>query len=120
MNLHEIKEKSLLDCTGAFGKIGEFTVGGNIRKTHIRFKSVNKFEAYINCYYLEIDGEGANFTAYKYKSETPQINLVNKFQYGKKTGFKRDFSEYTGNYCYIPTSGYCFTERNKFSNCERF
>ena len=64
--MHEIKETSLLDYTGAFGKIGEFTVGGNIRKTHIRFKSVYKFEAYINCCDLEIDGEGAKFTGYIY------------------------------------------------------
>ena len=87
MNLHEIIKESLLDYTGAFEKIGEFTVGGNIRKTHIRFKSVNNYETYINAYNIEIDGEGAVFSGYKYKSKTLQFNLVNKSQYGKRNRF---------------------------------
>ena len=47
-NLHEIKQEILQDYVGEFEMVGNLKVGDQIRQTHIRFRSMNDFESYIN------------------------------------------------------------------------
>ena len=53
------------------------------------------------------------FNDYFYEINTPQINLVNRSQYGVSYGLKHELFEYRGNNCFIPTQGCCFI---KFTN----
>ena len=78
------------------------------KKTNIRFRNFDDFETYINAINAVYDSEDVIFTGWVYRLNTPQFNKVNRSQYGKGADFKRDISEYTGNNCYIPTSGNCF------------
>ena len=88
------------------------------QETNIRFKNVDDFETYINAIANGgYDSEYVIFTRWLYNLNTPEVNGVNRSQYGRGTGFKQDFVEYTGNICYIPTSGKCFTKCiNRFTN----
>ena len=45
-----------------------------------------------------------------YKSYAPEINKVNRSQYGRSLDLKQDIVEYKCNNCYIATSGNCFKE----------
>ena len=47
-NLHEIKEELLGDYGGEFEMVGRLSVGDQIRTTHIRFRNITYYEAYIN------------------------------------------------------------------------
>ena len=106
-NLHEIKNEILLDYVGEFEKVGNLKVGDQIRQTHIRFRNMDDFEAYINA--IEgYDAEDAIFNGYVYKLDTPQFNKVNRSQYGNGCDFKHEIIKYRGNNCFIPTKGYCF------------
>ena len=110
LNLHEIKNDILEDCTGDFELIGSMLVGEiEQKKTNIRFRNVDDFESSINA----IDNSGYDsddiiFTGWLYKLNTPEFKKVNRSQYGRGTDFKQDIVEYIGNSCYIPTSGNCF------------
>ena len=76
-------------------------------KTNIKFKNMDDFEKYINAINVDYDSEDVISTGYVYKLNTPQFNRVNRYQYGRGTNFRQDIVQYTGNNCYIPTSGNC-------------
>ena len=113
-NLHEIKQKRLQDYTGAFDMVGNLKVGDQIRQTNIRFRNMDDFEAYINSIDEGRDAEDAIFKGHIYKIITPQINKVNRSQYGNGCSFDKIIVEYRSNNCYIPTKGYCFVKCNTF------
>ena len=113
-NLHEIKNEILLDYEGIFEMICNLKVGDQIRQTHIRFRNIDDFEAYINSIDQDYDSDDAIFNGYIYKIDTPQFNKVNRSEYGNGCDFKHEIIEYRGNNCFIPTKGYCFV------NCINF
>ena len=79
-NLHEIKQEFLEDYTGEFEMVGNLKVGDQIRQTHIRFRNISDYEAYINAIDEGYDAEDAIFKGYIYKLNTPQFNKVNGSQ----------------------------------------
>ena len=109
-NLHEFKNEIFLNYADAFEKVGNLKVGDQIRQTKIRFRNMDDFKAYINSIDEGYDSEDAIFNGYIYKINTPQINKVNKSQYGNGCDVKHEIIEYRGNNCFIPTKGYCFVK----------
>ena len=67
--------------------------GDQIRQTHIRFRIISDYEAYINAIDEGYDAEDAVFIGYIYKLDTPQFNLLNRSQYGKGCDFKHEIIE---------------------------
>ena len=88
--------------------VGNLKVGDQIRQTHVIFRNMDDFEAYINSIDEGYDAEDAIFNGYIYKIDTPQFNKVNRSQYGKGCSFDKIIVEYRGRNCFIPTKGYCF------------
>ena len=113
-NLHEFKEEILQDYKGEVEMVGNFEVGDQIRQTHIRFRNISDFEAYIKSIDQDYDSEDSIFNGYIYKIDTPQFNKVNRSQYGIGCSFDKIIVEYQGNNCFIPTKGYCFVKCNNF------
>ena len=109
-NLHEIKQKLLVDYTGEFEMVGNLKVGNQIRQTHIRFRKMAYFESYINAIDEGYDAEDAISNGYFYKLNTQQFNKVIRSQYGNGCDFKHKIIEYHGNNCYIPTKSFCFVK----------
>ena len=107
-NLHEIKEGMLLDYVGEFEMVGNLKVVDQVRQTHIRFRKMDDFEAYINSIDQEYDSEDSIFNGYIYKIDTPQFNKVIRSQFGNGCSFDKIIVEYRENNCFIPTKGYCF------------
>ena len=107
-NLHEIKQEILQDYEGEFEMVGNLKVGDQIRQTHIRFRNIAEYEAYINAIDQDYDAEDAIFNGSIYKLNTPQFNKVNRSHYGNGCSFDKINIEYRGNNCFIPTKGYCF------------
>ena len=107
-NLHEIKQEILLDYQGEFEMVGNLKVGDQIRQTHIRFRNMDDYEAYINSIDQDYDSDDAIFNGYIYKIDSPIFNKVNRSRYGNGCSFDKIIIEYKGNNCYIPTKGYCF------------
>ena len=102
-NLHEIKFKKLLDYTGEFEEVGDLKIGDQVRQTHIIFRNIDDYQAYINSVDKRYDAEDAIFNGYIYKINTLQFNKVNRSQYGNGCDFKHETVEYQGKNCYIPT-----------------
>ena len=73
--------------------IGNLKVGDRILETHIRFRNMDDFQAYINSIDQDYDSEDAIFNGYIYKINTPQFNKVNRSQYGNGCSFDRIFIE---------------------------
>ena len=119
-NLHEIKNEILLNYTDVFEMVGNLKVGDQIRQTHIRFRNMDDFEAYINSIDQDYDSDDSIFNGYIYKVDTPQFNKVNRSQYGNGCDFKHEIIEYRGNNCYIPTKGYCFVKCINFLTGEDY
>ena len=109
-NLHEIKQEILQDYEGVFEMVGNLKVGDQIRQTHVIFRNISDYEAYINAIDQDYDSEDAIFNGYIYKLNTPQFNKVNRSQYGNGCSFDKIIVEYRGNNCYIATKGYCFVK----------
>ena len=109
-NLHEIKHEILPDYIGTFEMVGNLKVGDQIRQTHVRFRNMDDFEAYINSIDQDYDSDDSIFNGYIYKIDTPQFNKVNRSQYGNGCDFKHVIIEYRGNNCFIPTKGYCLVK----------
>ena len=78
------------------------------QQTHIRFRNFTGYEFYINSIEQDYESEDEFFNRYFYKTNTPQFNLANRFQYGTGCDFKLEIFEYRGNNCFIPTKGFCF------------
>ena len=70
-NLHETKQEILLDYIGTFEMVGSLKVGDQIRQTHVRFRNMDDFEAYINSIDEGYDAEDAIFNGYIYKIDIP-------------------------------------------------
>ena len=100
----------LLDYIGEFEMVGNLKVGEQIRQTHIRFRNISDYEAYINSIDLDYDSEDSIFNGYIYKIDLPQFNKVKRSQYGNACSFDKIIVEYRGNICFIPTKGYCFVK----------
>ena len=64
--------------------IGKVIVGGMGQKTNIRFKTVDYFGTYINAVDVDHESEDVIFTGWSYKLNTPQFNIVNRSQYGRR------------------------------------
>ena len=109
-NLHEIKRDKLLDYTGEFEMVDNLKVGDQIRQTHIRFRNISDYEAYINSIDQDYDSEDSIFDGYIYKLNTLQFNKVIRSQYGNGCSFDKINIEYRGNNCYVPTKGHCFVK----------
>ena len=90
--------------------VANLKVGDQIRQTHIRFRNIAEYEAYIKAIDQDYDAEDAIFNGYIYKLNTPQFNRVNRSQYGNGCTFDKIIIEYRGNNCLIPTKGYCFVK----------
>ena len=88
-NLHEIKQEILLDYTGEFEMVGNLKVGDQIRQTHIKFRNMDDFEAYINSIDQDYDSDDSIFNGYIYKINTPQFNKINRSQYGNGCNFNK-------------------------------
>ena len=85
-------------------------VGDQTRQTHIRFRNIFDYEAYIKSIDEGYDAEDAISNGYIYIINTPQLNLFKRNQYGIGCDFKHEVSEYQGNNCFIPTKVYCFVK----------
>ena len=112
-NLHEIENEILLDFTGEIEMVSTLKVVDQSRQTHIRFRYISDYEAYINAIDEGYDADSF-FNGYIYKINTPQFNFVDRSQYGNGCDFKHGIIEYQCNNCFIPTKGYCFV------NCINF
>ena len=110
---YEIKQE-ILDYTDEFEMVGNLKVGDQITQTHIRFRNISDYEAYINAIDQDYDSEDAIFNGYIYKTNTPQLNLVDRSQYGNGCSFDKIIVEYRGNKCFIPTKVNCFVECNNY------
>ena len=108
--IYKVKQEILQDYTSAFELVGNLKVGDQIRQTHIRFRILDDFEAYINAIDEGYDSEDAIFNGYFYKLDTPQFNKVNRSQYGNGCNFKHEIIEYRGSNCFIPNIVYCFVK----------
>ena len=62
--------------------VGSLKVGDQTRHTHIRFRNITDYEAYINSIDVGYDAQDVIFNDYIYKINAPQFNLVNISQYG--------------------------------------
>ena len=113
-NLHEIEQKILNDYVGEFEMVRNLKIGDQNRKTRIRFRNIDDYEAYFYAIDQNFDSEDALLNGYMYNLNTPQFKKVNRSQYGKECDFKHETFEYRGNNCFIPTKGYCFV------NCINF
>ena len=109
-SLDEIKQEILQDYESVFEMVANLKVGEQIRQTHIRFRKMDYFEAYINAIDQDYGSEDAIFSGYIYKIETKQFNKVNRSQYGNGCSFDKIIIENQGNNCFIPTKGYCFVK----------
>ena len=109
-NLQEIEQEILQDYQGEFEMVGNLKVGDQIRQTHIRFRNISDYEAYINSIDEGYDAGDCIFNGYIYKLNTPHFNKVNRSQYGNGCSFDKIIIEYRGNNCYIPTKGYCLVK----------
>ena len=76
--------------------VGNLKVGDQIRQTHIRFRNISDYEAYINAIDQDYESEDSIFKGYLYKIDTPQFNLVHRSQYGNVCDFKHEIIEYRG------------------------
>ena len=70
-NLHAIKQEILVDYTGEFEMFGNLKVGDQSRQTHIRFRNISDYEAYINAIDEGYDAEDSILNGYIYKINTP-------------------------------------------------
>ena len=107
-NLHEIKNEIILDYISTFEMVGNLKVGDQIRQTHIRFRNMDDYEAYINSIDQDYDSDDSIFNGYIYKINTPQFNKIKRSEYGNGCTFDKIIFEYRGYNCFIPTKGYCF------------
>ena len=94
--------------------VGSLRVGDQKRQTHIRFRSIADYQAYINAIDQDYKSEDRIFNGFIYKKDISQYNLVNRSQDGIGCDFKHEIIEYRGENCFIPTKGYCFV------NCINF
>ena len=113
-NLHEMKHEKLLDFEGVLEMVGNLKVGDQIRQTHIRFRNISDYEAYIIAIDQDYDSEDGIFNGYIHKINTPQLNKINRSQYGNGCILDKIIIKNRGNNCFISTKGYCFVKCNNY------
>ena len=65
--------KILVDYTSEFEMVGNLKVGDEIRQTHIRFRNISDYEAYLNSIDEGYDAEASIFNGYIYKNQYSTI-----------------------------------------------
>ena len=118
--LHEIKHEFLLDYVGEFEMDGILKVGHHIRDNGVKFRNNIDYEAFIKKIDQDNESDDAIFNGYIYKIATPQLNKVNRSQYGNGCDFNDKIIEYRVNNCCIPTKGYCFIKCVNFLTGEDY
>ena len=93
MNLHEIKNKILLDYKGDFELNGLMVTGHVEHKTNFTFRNMDDFESYINAIDFDYDSGVLTFTGYVYKLNTPQFNVVNGSAYAEGTNYGQEIDK---------------------------
>ena len=73
---------------------GRLKIDDQIRQSHIRFRNITDYEAYINSIDEGYDAENSVFNGYKYKINTPQFNSANRSQFGNGCDFKHEIFEH--------------------------
>ena len=106
--MQEIKKEISQDYTGDFGFNGLIIIGPIEHKTNMKFKKMDDFESYINAIDVDYDSEDVTFTGYVYKLNTPQFRAVKRSAYGKGAIYMQEIVKFSGQNCYIPTSGRFF------------
>ena len=106
----KLKNEILLDYVGEFEMAGSSKVGDQIGQTHIRFRNITDYEAYVNYIDEGYDAEDSIFNGYIYKINTPHVNFVSRGQYGNGCDFNLEIFEYRGKNCYNPSKGYCLVK----------
>ena len=104
-NLDEIRNEILRDYIGEFEMIGRLKIAHQTRETHIRFRNIDDFEAYINATDQDYESDDGIFNGYVFKLNAPQFNLVSRSRCGNGCDFKHGIIEFRGNNCFIPTKG---------------
>ena len=94
--------------------------GETEQKTNITCKYVDDFDTFINAIDGDFDSEDVIFSGWLYKLNTAEFNKAIRSQYGKTTRFKQEIVVYTGNNCYIPTSGNWFMEKFSYLTGEDY
>ena len=89
---------------------GELSIADNTRTKHNRFRNNTDYETYVNAIDQDYESEDAIFNGYIYRTDTPQVNLFNRSQYGKGRDFKLQIFEFPGNICFKTTNSYCFVK----------
>ena len=79
----------LKDYTGEFEIVGNLKVD-QIRQTHIRFRKMDDFEAYINAIDEGYDADDTIFIGYIDELNTRQFNKVNRSQKGNGCDFEHE------------------------------
>ena len=106
--LHE-KNEILMDYIGGEFKMIESMLNAETeQKTNVGIGRVDQVEIYNNAIHVDYDSEVVFIPGWLYKLYPPKPNEVSRSDNGKGTNFKNGVVEYTGNNCYIPTSGSCF------------
>ena len=101
--LHKIKQERLRDYEGDFEMVSNLKVGDQIRQTHVKFRSFDDYESYIDSIDEGYDAEDAIFNVYIHKLSSPQFNKVNRSPYGNGCDFKHEIIEYRGRFFLPPT-----------------
>ena len=114
LNLHEIKNKILLDYKGDFELNGLMVTGHVEHKTNFTFRIMDDFESYINAIDFDYDSGVLIFTGNVYKLFTPQFNVANRSAYDEGTHYGQKIDEYYGKNFSIPTSVHCLIKCCKY------
>ena len=77
----------------------------NFAKHIFDFRNIDDYEACNISVDESYDAEDTIFIVYIYKINTPQLNLINRSEYGNGFDFKHRIEEYRGDNCYIPSNG---------------
>ena len=94
--------------SNGFDLVGNITIQDVNRKTKMRFRSVQDFEAYIEKINDHYDGDEVMFTGQSIEFYMPEFKPVKRSNYGKSTNYLADFEDYHGTNCFIPTGNNCF------------
>ena len=83
----------------------------------MRFEIVDDFEKYFDVIDVDYDSEDVFFTKWLYKLNTPELNKMNRSQYGKYgtgTDFRQKIFEIVGSNCFLPSDTLSFIYCNNF------
>ena len=119
-NLLEIKQEILVDFSIGFEMVGRLKIADQTRETHIRFRNITDYEDYVKAIGQDYESADAIFNGYIHKINTPQINIVDRSQYGNGCYFKHEFSKNQGNNCFVPTKGHCLVKCDNFLTGEDY